>query len=160
MKRESQARYPASSEVVMKMFTDKDFHSRKMKILGMDYEILEHEFDGEQFRLKAQRGVPMNATGIAAKFMPAKTQVVNDERWTLADKSGTVFVQPQGVPLEMNCTAQMRDEGDECVITYKWNVKAKIPLGGGSLEKFVAADMEKREAEELEAAITLLDQYR
>lgn len=160
MKRESRARYPASSDVVMKMFTDKDFHSRKMGILGMDFDILEHEFDGKDFRLKAQRGVPMQATGIAAKFMPAKTQVVNDERWSVADKTGTVEVKPQGVPLEMNCTAQMRDEGDECVITYSWNIRAKIPLGGGSLEKFVAADMEKREAEELEAAISLLDDYR
>lgn len=160
MKHKTQARYPAPADVVMRMFTDQTYHERKMRALGIEFEILDHEFDGDRMRLKSKRAVPVNAGGIAGKFMPAKTEVVNEEQWRVSDKSGTVVVETRGVPLDMSCTAQMRDENGECVIDYDWQIKANIPMGGGALEKFVVNDMDRREAEEHEAAIELLDDYR
>ena len=160
MKHSTQARYPASADVVIKMFSDPDFHKRKMDQLGITYDILAEENDGDEFRIKAERHVPIQASGIVTKIMPATTQVVNDERWRLSDKSGLVVVETKGVPLDMSCTAQMRDDGDECVIDYDWEIKARIPIGGGALEKFVVNDMQKREAEERDVGISLLDDYR
>lgn len=160
MKHTTESRYPAPSDVIIKMFTDKDYHCRKMDALGIDYDVLEAASDGDEFHIKVERRVPVEASGIVKKIMPSTTTVVNDERWRLSDKSGSVHVDTKGVPLQMSCTAQMRDEGDECVIEYQWDIKAKIPLGGGALEKFVAGDMQKREAAEIQAAIDLLDDYR
>lgn len=160
MKHEMRAEYPASSDVVMKMFTDKNYHAKKLEKMGIEYKILEHDFDGDNFRLKAQRLVPIQASGIAAKFMPATSTVVNDEKWSLASKTGSVVVETKGVPLDMSCTAKMQDQGEGCVVIYSWDIKAKIPIGGGKLEKFVVSDMKDREAEERDAAISLLDDYR
>ena len=160
MQFETQGRYPAPADVVRKMFTDQNFHTSKMDKLGIRYEILDCESGGDEFRIKAERHVPVQASGVVKKIMPSTTQVVNDERWRLSDKTGSVEVQTKGVPLEMSCTAQMKDEGDECVITYQWTIKAKIPIGGGALEKFVRNDMQGREAEELAVGISLLDNYR
>ncbi|MDX1497808.1 MAG: DUF2505 domain-containing protein [Salinisphaeraceae bacterium] len=160
MKHSSQARYPASSDVVIKMFCDPEFHKRKMDKLGIRYEILEEDHNGDEFRLKVERHVPVKASGIVKKIMPATTQVVNDECWNQSDKSGTVVVETKGVPLDMRCSAQMRDEGDECVIDYNWEIKARIPIGGGALEKFVVGDMGKSEAEERDVGVELLDDYR
>ena len=160
MKHTSLARYPAPADVVIKMFCDPAFHKAKMDKLGISYQILAEASDGDEFQLKAERKVPIQATGIVKKIMPATTQVVNDERWSLSDKSGSVVVETKGVPLDMRCTAQMRDEGDECVIEYSWEIKARIPLGGGALEKFVINDMQKSEAAERDAGVTFLDDYR
>lgn len=160
MKRDTEAHYPAPADAVVRMFTDKAYHERKMAKLGIEFEILEHAFDGDEMRLRSKRAVPVQAGGIAGKFMPAKTEVVNDERWRLSDKSGAVVVDTQGVPLDMRCTAQMRDDGDACIIDYHWEIEANIPMGGSALEKFVIGDMEKREAEEKRAALELLDEYR
>lgn len=160
MKHEMRAEYPASSDVVVKMFTDQDYHKKKMEKMGIEYEIIDHEFDGDNFRLKAQRLVPIQATGIAAKFMPSTSTVVNDEKWSVNSKTGSVEVETKGVPLTMSCTAKMQDQGDGCVVIYSWDIKAKIPIGGGALEKFVVSDMKDREAEERDAAIALLDQYK
>lgn len=160
MKHATTARYPAPSETVIRMFTDEGYHARKLEKLGIEYEILAHEFDGEDFRLKARRAVPVQAGGLAGRMMPATTQVVNDERWRVSDKTGSVVVEPSGVPLEMSCSARMRDQDGECVVEYDWDIRARIPVGGGSLEKFVIADMENRAADELEAALSLLDEYR
>jgi hypothetical protein len=54
----------------------------------------------------------------------------------------------------------MRDEGKGCVVVYAWEVKARVPLIGGALEKFVIADTERHARRETEIAITLLDSYR
>lgn len=160
MKHTTKASYPAPADVVIKMFCDADYHKRKMDKLGISYQILEENSDGDEFQLKAERQVPVQASGIVKKIMPATTQVVNDERWRVSDKSGSVVVETKGVPLDMSCTAQMTDEGDGCVIEYTWNIKARIPLGGGALEKFVVNDMTKREAEEQAVGISFLDEYR
>lgn len=160
MKHKTEARYPAPSAVVMAMFCDTEFHKRKLEKLGYDYEILAEEDDGETFQLKVQRIVPVEASGIVKKIMPATSTVVNDEHWNRSNNSGGVVVTTKGVPLDMACTVQMRDEGDGCVVEYDWDVKARIPLGAGALEKFVIGDMKKGEARELEAGISFLDDYR
>lgn len=159
MKHETQARYPALSEKVIRMFTDRRYHEQKMQSLGIEFSILDYAFDGDELRLKTKRMLPVQASGIAGRFLPSRTEVVNEEFWRISDKSGSVSVETRGVPLRMSCTASMRDEADECVITYEWDIKAKVPMGAGALEKFVIKDMAGREAKEHDAAIALLDDY-
>jgi len=160
MKLQTQARYSAPSEVVIKAFTDEAFHRAKMDQLGIEFEILASDASGDSYRLQAKRLVPINASGIVAKIMPKTSEVVNDETWNRSDKSGRVVVETKGVPLDMSCTAQMKDDGDGCVIDYNWEIKAKIPLGGGALEKFVAGDVGNRAEEERKVGESLLDSYR
>lgn len=160
MKHEMKARYPASSAVVMKMFTDKNFHTSKLDAIGYTgkYQVLAQSGDSQQFNIKIERKVPVALPGMG-KNAPEST-VINDERWNLASKTGTVVVDLKGMPLEMSCVTTMVDEGKECVVTYAWNVKSKIPLVGGTIEKMVVADMQKKADEETAAAIVLLKNYR
>ena len=160
LKHTSIARYPVPSAVVIKMFTDKKFHIAKLEASGLaGYEVLSHQFDGKEFSIKVERRVPMNAPGLVKKFFGAETKVVNEESWTVKTKTGRVQVQPAGVPVEMSCTSSMADEGGGCVITYLWQVNAKIPLVGGALEKFIVSDLEKRAAEETVLAIAQIKDY-
>ena len=64
------------------------------------------------------------------------------------------------MPVEIRCTARFADDAQGCTITYAFDVTAKVPFVGGTLEKFIAADMESKFAEEARAAVTLLDPYR
>lgn len=160
MKHEMKARYPASSAVVMKMFADPKFHVDKLESMGYSgkYTVLAQSGDAKKFNIKIERKVPVSLPGMG-KNAPEST-VVNDEIWDLASKTGTVKVDLKGMPLEMSCITSMTDEGKDCVITYQWNVKSKIPLVGGTIEKMVVTDMEKKAKEETEAAIALLKNYR
>lgn len=161
MKHQSQARYPASSDVVLRMFTDKNFHTRKLDAMGLkNYKVLDHKLDGSAFRIRIERKVPMQAPGVVKKLFGAETTVTNEEHWNLKSKTGKVLVEPQGVPIEVSCTTALTDEGKECVVSFDWTIKARVPLVGGALEKFVIADMEKRAAEETEVARSLLKDYR
>ena len=161
MKHQSQARYPATSDVVMRMFTDKSFHTRKLDAMGLkNYQILDHALEGADFRIRIRRKVPMQAPALVKKFFPAESTVVNEERWNTKSRTGSVLVEPQGVPLEMSCLTALKDQGGECVVSFDWTVKAKIPLVGGALEKFVISDMERLAAEETAIAIRMLKDYR
>jgi len=161
MKHQSQARYPAPAEVVIRMFTDRDFHTRKLDAMGLKrYEVLEHVLDGPDFRIKILRQVPMQAPALVKKFIPAESTVINEERWNIKNKTGAVLVEPRGMPLQLSCITALRDQGKACVVSFDWTIQAKVPLLGGALEKFVVADMEKRAAEETDIAIGLLDDYR
>jgi len=160
MKHEMKARYPAPSSVVMKMFADRDFHTRKLEATGYTgkYQVLNCSGDASSFSIRIERKVPVSMPGMG-KNAPEST-VVNDETWNLASKTGRVVVELKGMPLEMSCVTSMKDEGKDCVVTYQWEVKSKIPLVGGTIEKMVVSDMDKKADEETQAAIALLKNYR
>lgn len=161
MKFDIKARYAAPSAVVLKMFMDKEFHARKLGVLGIARSrVLEHEAQGDDFRIKIERKVPLNAPGIVKKFVPAEATVVSEERWNAAKKTGAVKVEPAGVPVDIRCKARFADDAQGCVITYAFEVDARVPLVGGALEKFIASDMETKFADEARAAASLLDPYR
>ena len=161
MKFDIKAKYPASSAVVLKMFTDKEFHAKKLGVLGIaKSRVLEHDDKGDDFRIKVERKVPLNAPGVVKKFIPAETTVVSEERWNRAKKTGAVKVEPVGVPVEIKAGVRFADDAQGCTITYAFDVTARVPLVGGALEKFIASDMESKFAEEARAAITLLGPYK
>lgn len=153
-------RYPVSSDVVIKMFSDPEFYAAKMTELGFEHEILDSATNGDKFTISTKRFVPIEASGIVKKILGSTTEVTNEETWDSSDKSGVVTVLTKGVPLDMNCTARMSDDGDEAVVEYEWEIKARIPLGGGALEKFVMGDMQKGQKNELAASLTLVDKYK
>lgn len=161
MKHEMKARYDAPASVVIKMFVDKDFHTRKLEAMGLrKYQVLDHQFDGSSFRIKIERHVPVEAPGMVKKVVPLEARVVNEETWDVASRTGRVNVEPQGMPVEMSCLTSIADDGAGSVVTYSWEIRAKVPVMGGSLEKFIASDMENRSAEETRIANSLLGQYR
>lgn len=160
MKLETKAKYPVSSDVIIKMFTDPAFHTDKLKAMGMaKSRVLDTKSDASEFRIKIERKVPLDAPGLLKKFFPAETTVVHEERWNMAAKTGKVKVEPSGVPIEITCTATMTDAGGKGTVNYVWDIRAKVPLIGGALEKFVAGDMEKRLQEETKAAAALASKY-
>lgn len=157
MKHEVQARYPASPDVVIRMFTDAGFHTKKLEALGMPYKVLAQRADGKTFSIRVERKVPVQMPGLGKK---AEATVVNEETWDLASRTGSVKVEAGGMPLDCGCTVSMRAEGRGTLVRYDWDVKSKLPLVGGQIEKMAVADMEKRSEEETRIAVGLLPDYR
>jgi len=157
MQVEWEDRYDAPAEVVLRMFADPAFHERKLAEMGLArFEVLDHEHDDHGFAIRVLRHVPANLPGIKA----GATQVTHSERWQLPEGTGEIRAEPKGMPLDMRCSATVEDRDSGCVARYRWEVKASLPVVGRSLEKFVAADMKKRAAEEAEIARRFLDDYR
>lgn len=161
MKLEIQSRYPVPAAVVMKMFMDPAFHTGKLQALGMNkFRVLEQKSQGDDFHIRIERKVPLDAPALIRKVVPAETTAVSEERWNRSTMRGQVRVEP-GVPVEMSCEASMADvAGGGCLVRYLWEVRAKVPLIGGALEKFIGSDLESKMVEETRAAAGMLDAYR
>lgn len=160
LKHTSTARYPASPAVVIRMFTDRGFHTRKLEAMGLaKFEVVDHAFDGKDFRIKIDRRVPVAAPGGAKKLMGGETRVINEEFWNVGTQTGRVLVEPVGMPVEMSCETSIAADGSDSVVTFHWTIHAKIPVMGGTLEKFIVSDMEKRADEETRIAASFLKDY-
>jgi len=160
MKHEAKSRYPASSDVVLKMFTDAAFHTRKLDALGMagKYEVLGQGQEGDEFFIKIERRVPIQLPGM--KKGAGESVVAHEERWNARSRTGSVVVETRGIPVSISCTASVRDEDGEAVVEYQWLIESSLPLVGGTLEKFVVADMNGRSEQETRAGVEQLVNYR
>ena len=160
MKQEIKSRYAATADVVMRMFADPAFHTAKLQGLGLKkYEVLEQSAQGDYFRIRIERKVPLDAPALVRKVVPAEATAISDERWNLKTRKGKVSIDP-GIPVDMSCEASIDDVGSECVVTYVWEVKARVPLIGGTLEKFICSDLTGKMVEETRVAAGLLKSYR
>jgi hypothetical protein len=159
MKHEIRSRYPASAETVMRMFANPDFHIAKLQGLGLKkYQVLDQEAQGDDFRIRIERKVPLDAPALVRKVVPAETTAISDERWNLRSRNGKVSISP-GIPVDMNCEAAITDVGAECVVTYTWDVRARVPLIGGALEKFICSDLESRMVDETRVTASLIARF-
>jgi hypothetical protein len=160
MKHEIKSRYPATAEVVMRMFANPDFHLAKLEGLGLKkYQVLEKEAQGDDFRIRIERKVPLEAPALVRKVVPAETTAVSDERWNLRTRKGRVSISP-GIPVDMNCDATITDVSPgECIVNYVWDVRAKVPLIGGALEKFICSDLESKMVDETRVTASLIARF-
>lgn len=158
-----EVRFPASSDVVIKAFTDKQFHLDKVAALGSTgVELLDHESDVNNFFVKISRRMPVEVDipGALKRLIPSTISLSHKDAWNAATKKGFIEIELSGIPVALTCDASLRDEGDECVYRYEWHIKAKVPLVGGKLEKLFAKDMDEKIPKETTASIPLLDAYR
>jgi hypothetical protein len=148
MKQTLEAKYPASSDVVIKMMTDRKFFTDRLDLQGIkEYEVVDHKFDGKSFSITIKRKITaINVTSV--------------ESWNVAKKTGRITVDLAGMPMEVSCDTALKDDGSGCVLTYKWDIVSKIPLVGGKIEKQFAGENEKAIPEQTRLGIKLLQNYR
>lgn len=160
MKHSMESRYEAPRAVLLRMFADRAFHERKLDAMGIArYEVLQFQADDARARVSIARQVPVQLPGI--KKSSGSSRVVHTEDWDLQKGTATIVAEPQGMPIEMRCSARIEDDGDDaCVVRYDWDIKANVPVVGRKLEKFVASDMETRAEQEADAGRALIDDYR
>lgn len=162
MKQRMQMRYPASAATVLRMMTQVDFHTAKLQRLGISgYQLLDQQRDAERFSVRIRRRVPIEVPvpALLQKLVPAQLLVVHEDRWTLADARGEVIFEFQGLPLQLACCTALQDADGGCVLSYDWEVQAKVPMVGGAVEMLLLADLEKKLAAETRVGIELLARF-
>jgi hypothetical protein len=157
MKKEIKTHYPAASAVVLKMFSDVEFHRRKVALLGtQSIKMTSSLVAPRTTSITIERESPIKLPGI--KF--GESTVSHEERWNQNLMTGTVRVDMPGMPVAMSCTVTFKDVGPGCEVNYVWTIESKVPLVGGSIEKAIASQIDKQSAEESRVGHSLLDAYR
>lgn len=163
MKHEMKVHFPENSDVVIKAFTDKDFHTGKLEQMGIsNYQVLDHQFDGHDFSIRISRKVPLDVPvpGALKRLIGnGEIPVIHEDCWNVASRRGYVNMDIQGMPINLHCELSLDDEAGGCVYTYLWDIQAHVPLLASKVEKTLVADLEQKVPAENRASIALLDNY-
>lgn len=158
MKWHYQAQLPVSAERVLAGYTDADFQLRKLAALGGDAKVLEQSLAQGEFLLRARRkvGLEVEAPAFIQKALGAGMAVTLEERWTLASRSGSVRFEFPGAPVEIHCQTRLGDNAAGCLQSYDWEIRAKVPIVAGQIERLLVADLEVKLRRESEVCARLL----
>lgn len=161
MKQIFEAHFPAPAEVVVRMFSDRQFYCSRLEQQGHDvYEVLNCNEAPHDFSIRFRRKIPILSSGVLKKMAPAEMHIEHEDFWNARTRKGRVLVHMQGLPLDLSCETELVDAGDSCRVVYHWLIQSKVPVVGKAIEKSVAAEYAKAMPEQARAGIALLDRYR
>jgi len=84
-------------------------------------------------QVQPTEGVP----GFAKKFAGETTRAVQKEEWS-SPAGGSITIETPGKPTSITGTLSLRESGGRTTETLDVEVKVKVPLIGGKLEKLMA----------------------
>lgn len=153
---------PYPPDVVMRAMATTRFHLDKIKGLGaFSCELLEEGDDGPKHFVRIRRRMPNRPAvpGAIAKLMPADVVLHHRDEWNSASRAGDIDVQVEGTPVRMRATAMVVPAAGGSEQCFDWEIKASVPLLGGTLEKFVVQDLDRTVVDESRIVRELLKAY-
>jgi hypothetical protein len=147
--------YAASPDEVFEVLADPAFQEAKCAATAAVKYSASVVEEGDRTVIRTERILPSDDLPDFARSMVGPTlKVVETQDWgpSAADGSrdGTVRMEVSGTPVALAGTVSLRPGGAGSIGTVDAELKAKMPLIGGKIEKAAAAPIE--EAIEIEAA--------
>jgi hypothetical protein len=130
--------YDAPPAAVFEMLADPAFRQAACAAQDVISADVQLERSGNGFSLvldQLQRTDDL--PGFARTFAGDSTQAIQREKWE-DTTGGTLVIDAPGKPTEMKGTITLRPEGSGTSEIVELEVKAKIPLIGGRIEKLLA----------------------
>ena len=130
--------YDASPDQVYEMLADPTFREAVCAAQDVVSAEVELERSGTGFTLTVdQLQRTDDLPSFARTFAGDSTRAVQHEVWE-DSTGGTLRIEAPGKPTEMKGTITLRPEGSGTVEIVELDVKVKVPLIGGKLEKLLA----------------------
>lgn len=127
-------------ETVFELLTDPDFLVERSIAIGELSADCEIEDDGETTTIKMTREVERDDLPkfIAKLFSTVQTLELT-EQWQSSgdDKVGSFLLNVVGQPVTIMAKLKLTTTSDGCEYAVEHSAKAKIPLIGGKIEKFI-----------------------
>ena len=138
MKFRHEIAYAASADDVYAMLTDPVFRQRSCDAMGVLSADISVEPSGSGAHVLIDQVQPTEGIpAFAKKIAGDKTRAIQTEEWSDA-RTATLSVQTPGKPTSIDGTLTLVEKSGTTVETFEGEVKAKVPLIGGKLEKLVA----------------------
>ncbi|GAB3255408.1 DUF2505 domain-containing protein [Nocardioides dilutus] len=138
MKFRHELRYAAPPAQVFEMLADPAFREAACEAQDVISADVQLDRDGEGFTLvidMLQRTDDL--PGFARTFAGESTQAVQRETWTSAS-GGDLRIEAPGKPTSMHGTIRLEPDGAGTKEVVELEIKVKVPLIGGKLEKLMA----------------------
>lgn len=141
MKFRHELSYDAPPAQVYAMLADPEFRRQSceaMEVISADVQLEPDPGDGEGFSLVIdQLQNTKDLPAFARTFAGASTQAIQREVW-LDTTTGSLSIEAPGKPTSVRGTIRLEPSGAGTTEVVELEIKVKVPLIGGRLEKLMA----------------------
>lgn len=139
-------------DTVWERLQDPDFRVERSLALGELSADCEIEDNGDSLTVKMTREVTRELPSVLAKVFNPKQTLNFVEQWQRDGDgwSGTIQITVDGQPVVLSADMSLQPQGSSCVYQVSHRCKAKIPLVGGKVEKFVLSQTDAGAVDELD----------
>ena len=138
MKFRHELRYDAPPDQVFEMLADPAFRQAVAEAMDVISAEVDLRRDGDGFTLTIdQLQKTDDLPGFARTFAGDSTQAVQREVW-LNSTSADLSIEAPGKPTSMSGTIRLESAGSGTTEVVELEIKVKVPLIGGKLEKLMA----------------------
>lgn len=139
--------YAATPETVFAMLADEAFQERKCEATGARSHAVAITVNGERTVIVSSRDLPTDQFPDFVKGLVGATLAVTETQdWgppaSDGARRGVLTVDITGAPIELSGTLTLRPGGVGSVESVEGDLKARIPLLGGRIEKAAAPAIE------------------
>ena len=146
------AKFDHDAETVFKVLTDPGFLVERNLAIGEISAEYDKEEEGEEITLLAVRKVRRALPGVLAKvFDPVNIMDMTETWYADGDGwSGDWSLGVRGQPVTVTGHFELVPSGSGCQYSVSHKAKAKIPLLGGKIEKYILGQTSDGAIDELE----------
>lgn len=140
-----------NTDEVFEQITDPDFIVDRSLALGEVSAEAEVEDFGNKVVISMTREVVRDLPKFLAKLFDPKQVLHVKETWQQVGEQyvGSAEFTVEGQPVTVKSSSTLKPTDNGCVYTVKHTAKAKIPLVGGKVEKFIIGNCEEGSEKEL-----------
>ncbi|CAA0087196.1 Uncharacterised protein [Zhongshania aliphaticivorans] len=145
-------KYKNNIDEVWAILCDPDFRVERSLALGELSAECEVEEDGDEVCIRMVREVTRELPSVLAKIFNPKQTLEFVERWRACDKGweGELAISIKSQPVELSAKVSLLEVAGGCEYSVSHRCKAKIPLVGGKVEKFVLSQTDAGAKDELD----------
>ncbi|WP_269619324.1 DUF2505 domain-containing protein [Zhongshania sp. BJYM1] len=138
-------------EEVWAVLCDPDFRVERSVALGELSAECDIEEDGSTVKVHMVREVVRELPSVLAKIFNPKQTLEFVENWRSCASGwiGEMFIEVKGQPVTLSAKISLLATGEGCEYSVSHRCKAKIPLVGGKVEKFVLSQTDSGAQDEL-----------
>lgn len=126
-------------DTVQQLLTDPEFLSERLMALGEDEPDIEVSRRGGKVTLTLQRAARRDLPKVAAKIIGEVQRFEMTERWQADGDSwtGDYHIDVVGAPVEIDARFELVPTESGCLYTIDHKPRARLPVVGKTLEKFL-----------------------
>lgn len=143
---------PYTTEEVFSLFSNKEFLVERCTALDKNSPEVDVNDGDEKVKITMSRTVTRSIPKVLKKVLGA-TQTLNmTEEWTQMDDSyfGGAEFEVEGQPISIKTEMFLKPIDTGAIFTMSFNIKAKIPMVGRVVEKFVLTNCMDQAQDELQ----------
>jgi len=147
MRFHKQSTYPLPSDVVIRLFSDKDYFLEKYRLTGARHiTLLDHSCDNSRSRITVQRDVSLEIPlpRFARKFIDDTITLTQTDTWDLKSKTGTLDIIMKGTPARVTCDMRLIDQGEQTTLDLNFNINVNVPVVGQKIAALMARDLDRK----------------